>query len=146
MLARIVVPFLVVCTTVLAASTAEAAVRIEAAAGPTPVDGRSVAVRVRAFEFTRANANDREPYPGAAEPGDGRMRVADVRRAFLRAGESRLPHSDEADRVGLMADNGPVTPPAVPEVSSWVMMITGFAFVGTALRGGRSKPPRPAAA
>jgi hypothetical protein len=25
----------------------------------------------------------------------------------------------------------------VPEVSTWIMMITGFAFVGTALRVGR---------
>lgn len=42
--------------------------------------------------------------------------------------------SSELNRVEFTLGNGPITQPAVPEPASWLMMITGFAFVGGALR------------
>lgn len=50
--------------------------------------------------------------------------------------------SSELNRVEFTLGNGPVTQPVVPEPATWLMMITGFAFVGAALRG---RPARSAA-
>jgi hypothetical protein len=43
--------------------------------------------------------------------------------------------SPELNRVEFTIGNGPIIQPAIPEPATWVMMIAGFAFVGTALRG-----------
>lgn len=43
--------------------------------------------------------------------------------------------SQEANRVDFTFGNGPVTQPVIPEPATWTMLITGFAFVGAALRG-----------
>lgn len=249
MLTRIVIPFLVISTIVLAAGTAEAAVRIESLAAPAPLEGPSLALRFREFESTVRNGNDRELFLGVGDLGDPRARVEtdaryalgannflfalqggtltamlngnslaikdvfsfgaiaaaqpldtlrigitdralgnglialeglslsgtdwrgrrvnsvplgrfagvdaggttqwditglDFRRDFmitgtlgLQANGGRFSPSAEFNRVDLLVGNGPVSAPAVPEVSTWVMMIAGFAFIGTALRGGR---------
>jgi hypothetical protein len=249
MLARIVIPFLVISTVVLAAGTAEAAVRVESLKEPTPFEGQSLALRFREFESTRANGNDKELFLGAGDLGDAKTRVAadaryalgdnkflfalqggtlsamlngnslaikdvftfasigaaqpldtlrigitdrakgdglivldklslsgtdwrgqrvetvslgelagvdfggttqwditglDFRQDFVLTGRlgllangGRFSPSAELNRVDMGVGNGPVSAPAVPEASTWVMMITGFAFVGTALRGGR---------
>ena len=249
MLTRIVIPFLVISTIVLAASTAEAAVRIESLADPAPLEGPVLAARFREFESTRGNGNDQELFLGVGDLGSAKARVAadarytlgdnsflfalqggtltamlngnslaikdvfsfagitaaqpldtlrigitdraagnglivldgvslsgtdwrgrrvdslplgrfagvdfggttqwditglDFRRDFLITGTlglyangGRFSPSAELNRVDLLVGNGPVSAPAVPEVSTWVMMIAGFAFIGTALRGGR---------
>jgi hypothetical protein len=249
MLARIVIPFLVISTIVLAASTAEAAVRIESLTDPKPLDGPSLAVRFREFESTRGNGNDREMFLGVGDLGNAKSRVAtdaryalgdnsflfalkggtltamlngngvaikdvftfgsiaaaqpldtlrigitdrakgnglivldklslsgtdwrgrriesaplgrlagvdvggttqwdvtglDFREDFVLAGTlslladgGRFSPFAELNRVDLLVGNGPVSAPPVPEASTWVMMIAGFAFIGTALRGGR---------
>jgi len=55
---------------------------------------------------------------------------------LLSAG-GRFSSSAELNRVDMVVGNGPMIQIPVPEVSTWIMMITGFAFVGTALRVGR---------
>lgn len=47
--------------------------------------------------------------------------------------------SAELNRLDFTIGNGPITQPAVPEPATWTMMIAGFAFVGAALRGRRTK-------
>jgi hypothetical protein len=47
--------------------------------------------------------------------------------------------SAELNRVEFAIGNGPITQPAVPEPATWTMLIAGFAFVGAALRGRRTK-------
>jgi hypothetical protein len=55
----------------------------------------------------------------------------------LLADGGRFSPSAELNKVDFTLGDGAIVQSAVPEVSTWVMMITGFAFVGTALRGGR---------
>ena len=75
MLARRDVPFLVISTAVLAASTAEAAVRVDSAS-TQPLEGQTLALRFREFESTRGNGNDQEIFLGAGDLGDPRTRTA----------------------------------------------------------------------
>lgn len=70
----------------------------------------------------------------------------DFRRDFTFSGTLSLTtpngnfsSSAELNRVEFAIGNGPITQPAVPEPATWTMMIAGFAFVGTALRGRRTK-------
>jgi PEP-CTERM motif len=47
--------------------------------------------------------------------------------------------SAELNRLDFTIGNGPITQPAIPEPATWLMMIAGFAFVGSALRNRRAK-------
>lgn len=249
MLARIVIPFLMISTVILAAGSAKAAVRVDSVAEPVAFEGQSLALRFREFESTRTNGNDQEIFLGVGDLGDAKSRVAadaryalgdnsflfalkggtlsamlngksleikdvftfasiaaaqpldtlrigitdrakgdgliilhdvrlsgtdwrgqrvdnfslgklagvdfggttmwditglDFRQDFqltgtlgLFANGGRFSPSAELNRVDILVGNGPISAPPVPEASTWVMMITGFAFIGTALRGGR---------
>lgn len=53
----------------------------------------------------------------------------------LFAAAGRFSPSAELNRVEMFVGDGPIGPAPVPEASSWIMMITGFAFIGTAVRG-----------
>jgi hypothetical protein len=143
--ARIVFPFLIISTLILSASSTEAAVRVESPAGAQHVQGQGVAMpddsaparfgTIQPLHAARlgisdaANGNGLMTNSAFQEVGSGDTAAHDptglgIRRDFELAG-ARGP-ATAGDRI---------SPPPVPEVSSWVMMITGFAFVGTAVRG-----------